>query len=78
MQLACANLMKPASKKLVAPQGRPSDAPIMAITRLLAMSCARYRKLRGMEAPEFVLDVERMLIERYMGRLTKAYCACVN
>jgi hypothetical protein len=50
----------------------------VAITRLLAMSCARYRKLRVMEAPEFVLDVERMLIERYMSRLTKAYCACVN
>lgn len=31
-----------------------------------------------MDAPEFVLDVERMLIERYMGRLTKAQCACVN
>lgn len=50
----------------------------MAIIRLLSMSCARYRKLRGMEAPEFVLDVERMLIERYMSRLIKAYCACVN
>ena len=69
--------MKPTNRNL-AQQGQPSSAPIVAITRLLAMSCARYRKLRGMEAPEFVLDIERMLIERYMSRLTKAYCACVN
>jgi hypothetical protein len=70
--------MKPTHKRSVSTQGQPTSAPIVAITRLLAMSCARYRKLRAMEAPEFVLDVERMLIERYMSRLTKAHCACVN
>lgn len=78
MKLAYANAMKRSSKRVVATHGQAADAPIMAIARLLAMSCARYRKLRGMDAPEFVLDVERMLIERYMGRLTKAHCACVN
>lgn len=78
MQFANANDMKRSSKRIVATHGQAADAPIMAIARLLAMSCARYRKLRSMDAPEFVLDVERMLIDRYMGRLTKAHCACVN
>lgn len=70
--------MKPTHKRSVAVQGRPSGVPILTITRLLAMSCARYRKLRRMEAPEFVLEVERMLIERHMHNLTKVYRACVN
>jgi hypothetical protein len=70
--------MKPTHKRDVSLQGRPSSAPVVAITKLLAMSCARYRKLRDMEAPEFVLEVERMLIERHMSSLTKANCACVN
>lgn len=78
MRLAELKPVKPTRKRSATAQGRPSNAPIISITRLLAMSCARYRKLRGMEAPEFVLDVERMLIERYMSRLTKAHCACVN
>lgn len=72
------SFMKPTTKRFVSRRSQPSSAPVVAVTRLLSMSCARYRKLRGMEAPEFVLDVERMLIERYMSRLTKACCACVN
>lgn len=70
--------MKTTSKKITSAKSKLSGTPVVAITRLLAMSCARYRKLKDMEAPEFVLDVERMLIERYMGMLIKAHCACIN
>ncbi|OPY78805.1 MAG: hypothetical protein A4E64_00644 [Syntrophorhabdus sp. PtaU1.Bin058] len=43
--------------------------------RLLALSCNRYGQLKTMEAPDFLMDVEKMLIWK---RLLSIFRAGVN
>jgi hypothetical protein len=45
---------------------------------MLAMSCARYRTFRDLDAPDFVLKMEMAVMIKHMCRLVRAECGCVN
>ena len=51
---------------------------VVGISRMLAMSCARYRTFRSLDAPDFVLKMEMAVMIKHMCRLVRAECGCVN
>jgi hypothetical protein len=51
---------------------------VVGISRMLAMSCARYRTFRDLDAPDFVLKMEMAVMIKHMCRLVRAECGCVN
>ena len=54
------------------------NASVMQLCHLLGLSCARYRKFKRLEAPELILKVEAMLMQKYMSHLVQAESRCVN
>jgi hypothetical protein len=54
------------------------NTSVLQLCHLLGLSCARYRKFKSLEAPELILKVEAMLMQKYMSRLVQAESRCVN
>jgi hypothetical protein len=54
------------------------NTSVLQLCHLLGLSCARYRKFKSLKAPELILRVETMLMEKYMARLVQAESRCVN
>jgi len=54
------------------------NTTVMQVCHLLGLSCARYRKFKSLQAPELILNVETMLMKKYMSRLVEAESRCVN
>jgi len=55
-----------------------TDKTVLQLCHLLEQSCVRYRKFKNLQAPEYVLRVEAMLIQKYMAQLLRAEFRCVN
>ena len=51
---------------------------VLRLCHLLEQSCLRYRKFKSLRAPEYVLRVETMLMQKYMAQLLRAEFRCVN
>ena len=54
------------------------NTSVLQLCHLLGLSCARYRKFKSLEAPELILKVEAMLMQKYMSHLVQAESRCVN
>jgi hypothetical protein len=54
------------------------NTSVLQLCHLLGLSCARYRKFKSLKAPELILRVETMLMQKYMARLVQAESRCVN
>jgi len=54
------------------------NTTVLQLCHLLGLSCARYRKFKSLQAPELILNVETMLMKKYMSRLVEAESRCVN
>jgi hypothetical protein len=54
------------------------NTTVVQLCHLLGLSCARYRKFKSLQAPELMLQVETMLMKKYMSRLVEAESRCVN
>jgi hypothetical protein len=55
-----------------------ADKTVLHLCHLLELSCVRYRKFKTLKAPEYVLKVETMLMQKYMAQLLRAEFRCVN
>ncbi len=54
------------------------NTTVVQLCHLLGLSCARYRKFKSLQAPELILNVESLLMKKYMSRLVEAESRCVN
>ena len=54
------------------------NTTVVQLCHLLGLSTARYRKFKSLQAPELILQVETMLMKKYMSRLVEADSRCVN
>ena len=54
------------------------EKTVLQLCHLLELSCVRYRKFKSLQAPEYVLRVELMLMQKHMAQLVRAELRCVN
>jgi hypothetical protein len=54
------------------------EKTVLQLCHLLELSCVRYRKFKSLQAPEYVLRVELMLMQKHMAHLVRAEFHCVN